>query len=149
MELVKEVICHPDVYRHVADDFSPTPDDWAPIKDEQIHYLKATENDKLLGIFVFIPQNTICWEIHPCVLKCAWGDKAYEAVREAVKWIFKNTNCLKIVATIPCYASFPLRLAQKAGFIKYGVNADSHMRHGILHNQFLYGISRAEVKQWA
>ncbi len=141
-ELIKKIATHPRVYPNASDDFSPSPEDWEPIRHEQIWYVLARDGEELLGMFALIPENMICWNIHVCLLPNSWGPKAKEAGEQIIHWIFENTPCLRLVADVPEYNTLVLNLAMRSGMQKYGINEKSHKKGGILHNQIQMGISK-------
>jgi hypothetical protein len=75
--LVRMVMTHPKLYRHLADDLSPAREDYDPPQGEHVWYVLAydeTPGDglrELLGLWMLYPQNGICWEIHTALLPTA------------------------------------------------------------------------------
>lgn len=79
MQLVKEIISTPEIYRWAADDGCPPREQFEPVDSEAIWYVLASSGAKcaasapsagpvqpgrLLGMFAFIPENSFCWDVH-------------------------------------------------------------------------------------
>jgi RimJ/RimL family protein N-acetyltransferase len=139
--LVRSVLTDPAIWRGISDDSSPAREEYEPAMSETIWYVAVRDRAELLGLFVFVPQNAVCWEVHTCLLPHSWGDRAAQASREMSAWIWANTPCRRIVTTVPSFNRLALRFAKEAGLTQYGVNPASFIRDGRLHDQHLLGIS--------
>jgi RimJ/RimL family protein N-acetyltransferase len=147
MDLVKRIMSHRKVYPHVSDDGCPAREEFVPIAHPAIWYVSVLDDGGVIGLFVFSPQNTVCWEVHTCLLPTAWGGRATEAARGVIEWIWANTPCRRIVTTVPANNRLALHLAERAGLEQFGVNAESWLKKGKLHGQILLGISREKTQQ--
>jgi RimJ/RimL family protein N-acetyltransferase len=65
-----------------------------------------------------------------------------KAMTDSIAWMFENTPCVKIVAGIPAYNHFALRLAKSSGMSLEGVNRKSFLKDGVLHDQIYFGINK-------
>lgn len=148
MKLVKDIVTDTSIWPRISDDNAPTPEDWQPVEHADIWYLLVREGEKLLGLFIFTPENSVSWQIHLCLLPCAYGEKTRIALREVTKWIFQNTHCLRITGSIPMHNRLAMKFANDSGWKRYGINPDSYLKNGKLHDQILFGISRSEAS-WA
>lgn len=135
---------HPNIYPHITDDGCPPVEQFEPVISPAIWYVEARDNDVLLGLWAFVPQNAVCWEVHTCLLPHAWGDTAAIAAKELASWIWENTDCRRIVTTVPAYNRLAYRFARKAGMTEYGRNPKSFLKNGKLYDQLLLGLSRLE-----
>lgn len=142
--LIREVMTDPAIYPHIADDFSPPRDGFEPFKEDAIWYVKVLDDKELLGIFMFHPDNAICWQVHTCLLPHAWGARAKLAGRGVVRWIFANSQCQRIVTVVPAGNRLALKFAGECGMELYGCNPGSFMKDGKLVDQILLGISKAQ-----
>lgn len=140
--LVWAIATHPKVYPHVSDDFSPKPEDYKPPESDSILYLLCKDGDEVLGMWTLIPENGICWQVHTCLLPNAYGPRAAKAVKLATEWVWRETQCLRIVTNVPEYNRLALMFALKAGMTRYGINPKSFMKDGHLHDQVLLGITK-------
>lgn len=145
---IRALITHPTQYKHAGDDYSPPVEDFQVNEDPRIWYVAASIADdwKPLALFTFLPQNTICYEIHACVLPEAWGWSEW-ILRGALAWMFENSPALRIVASIPDSNRLAGKLAHDAGMKVYGENRASYMKGGKLRDQILYGISKGDLCQ--
>jgi|SRR5579872_80790 len=140
--LIRSIVSHPEVYKHVADDFSPKREDWVPIENDAVFYLLVKDGEEVLGVFTLVPHNAICWEVHTCFLPSAWGPRIKDAGRGGHEWIFANTECRRITTEVPEYNRIALRYAKQNGMEQYGVNPKSFMKTGTLHDVILLGVSK-------
>jgi RimJ/RimL family protein N-acetyltransferase len=146
LELVREILTDPKVYPHVTDDGSPAAAEFTPIDHPSIWYVLVRDQlcgyDQVLGLFMFVPQGAACWEVHTCLLPIAYGRRAAAAAAGAAEWIFEQTECRRIVTSVPAYNRLALRFARQAGMTQYGVNPNSFLKKGKLHDQVLLGLSK-------
>jgi len=143
-ELVRQIVTHPDIYPFVSDDYSPAPNDYKPFESDSIWYVLAKDGDELLGMWSFVPDNAICWQVHTCLLPTAGGKRAKRAAKEMAEWIWQNTTCLRLVTNVPDYNRQASIFARWAGMVEFGRNPKSYMKTGILHDQILLGISKCQ-----
>lgn len=143
--LVRDTIAHPAIYRHVADDLAPPRKQFRPLMHESMLYAGAYLGEEYLGLFMFAPSNSICWDVHTCLLPVAWGEHAIPAAQGVVAWVFENTRCRRITTSIPAYNRLAIRLAVFAGMEMAGTNHSSWLKGGKLHDQVLMGISKGDV----
>ena len=145
-ELIRRICTHAKIFPASSDDLSPSPAEWQPVEHDAIWYVLVKSEKTLLGLFPLFPQNSICWEAHLCLLPACYG-KTTEAVEGMFRWVFSNTQCLRIVGSVPVYNTLAIRLAERSGMKRYGVNTKSRLKNGVLYDQVLFGISRSEI--WA
>ena len=140
--LVKKIATHPEVYPFITDDYSAAPSEYRPFESDSIWYVLAKDGEEILGMWTFIPENAICWQVHTCLLPTAGGSRAKKAAKEMAEWIWKNTTCLRLVTNVPAYNRKASIFSRWAGMSEFGRNPKSYMKTGILHDQILLGISR-------
>jgi len=144
--LVRTVMTHPRIWPHISDDGSPAASDYRAPEGEHIWYVLARDAGELLGLWVFHPQNAVCWEVHTCVLPRAWGDVGLEAARLLPAWMWEHTPCRRIVTNIPATNRLALHFAINAGMHSFGVNSASYLKDGQLWDQVCLGISPPEIQ---
>lgn len=131
------------VYPFISDDESPRPEYYQPA--ECLKYCLVTDDDEVLGLWIFRYVRAALWDVHTCLLKKARGKKAYEAVKMATEWAWKHLpGSKRLITEVPVYNRPALIFALKAGMEKYGVNPKSYLKNGVLHDVILLGISRGE-----
>jgi len=145
LALIRAILTHPLVYPHISDDGSPPAEDYQPIEHPAIWYVLVRdvtpEQEDLLGLWMFTPQNAVCWEVHTALLPIAYGERALEAARKLPEWIWNNTPCRRIVTSVPSMNRLALRFAVKARMEYYGTNKASFLKNGVLWDQECLGIS--------
>jgi RimJ/RimL family protein N-acetyltransferase len=139
---VKAIVTHPKIYQAVSDDGSPAPEQWEPIQNEVAWYVLVKDDAEVLGLWAFYRESVACWQVHTCLLPSAWGEKARDAVRALVPWVWANIPCLRVVTEVPEYNRRALRFAQIAGMTQYGLNPKAYMKGGKLYDIIELGISR-------
>jgi RimJ/RimL family protein N-acetyltransferase len=144
---VRRILTTPRIYRHISDDASPARETYRPVESEAVWYVLAIADDgEALGVFMLVPQNAVCWEVHTCLLPHAWGAKAIQAARELPGWIGQHTTCRRIITNVPDYNRLARSFAERAGMRQFGVNQRSYLRHGQLHDQIMLGLSLDQEK---
>lgn len=138
--LVRRIFTAPKVYKFITDDFSPDSEDYKPVEHPDLVYLVAS-NGQPFGAGMFIPRNAVCFEVHLGFLPSGWG-LAEKTAKLAIGWIFSNTRCQRVFASIPEYNRLTLRLAKSAGMEEFGVNKASFLKDGKLRDQILMGLSK-------
>lgn len=141
-KLVKDIATHPAVFHYVADDFHPTPDDWEPVPSDEIFYLMASDESGPLGFAAFFPKTAICFEGHLCFLPRAYGGTALACFRTMLVWMWENTSARRICGEIADDNRGAIAFALRAGCEIYGVNHQSWLKNGVLHDRAALGISR-------
>jgi len=145
--LIRAIMTHNRIYPHITDDYSPPPEKYRPIENDMMWYVLVRDiypdagNEEILGCWVLHPHNTICWEIHTCLLPNAWGERGQQAARLLPQWIWENTPCRRIITNVPTTNRLALHFAFKAGMKAFGVNEASYLKNDKLCDQVMLGIS--------
>jgi RimJ/RimL family protein N-acetyltransferase len=146
-ELIRRILTHERIWPHISDDYSPPPSEYQPIESTAVWYIMVRDiypdagPEEVLGLWMFVPQNSVCWEVHTALLPTAWGDRGQRAARMLPDWIWENTHCRRIVTNVPTTNRLALHFAVKAGMTIYAVNPASYLKHGTLCDQVCLGIS--------
>jgi RimJ/RimL family protein N-acetyltransferase len=101
---------------------------------------RETNEDEytIIGLYTFIPENSVCYEIH---VTRAFGARAVAAGRGVVPWFCRESGARRVVASIPVTNPIAVRYAVACGFSEFGRNFRSFMKRGELRDQALLGIS--------
>jgi hypothetical protein len=78
---------------------------------EGTEYVTATENGKLVGVFVILHGI----EVHFCFIPAAWGS-TLEISKAFLDWAWANLDTPVLIGPIPARNRLALRLAKLAGF---------------------------------
>ena len=143
MELVRVVLTHPQIYPWITDDSCPPAKEFQPVDHPQFWYVIVREApDEVLGLWMLVPQNEICWEIHTCLLPKAWGTTAREAAAEFLQWVWKNTSCWRLITNVPVNNRLAFRFAKAAGMTVFGLNEKSFLKNDEALDQIMLGITK-------
>lgn len=142
MVKVEAVMKHPAIWPHIHED--GTDADYRPVDHEGFHWMLVTEGAEDLGIFLVHARGEVCFEMHTCLLPTCWGRRAAQAAQLLAGWAFRETECRKLVTSVPAYNRLALRFAQAGGMRLEGINRASYLRNGELVDQIMLGITKQE-----
>ena len=143
---MRAILTDPGVYSHMTDDFAPEPEAFKVNRHPEIWYVLVLEGTELLGMFCFFPENRICWYAHVALFRGVAREVTWRAGREVVEWLWANTPCLRLIASVPACNRAAVRFGRRAmGLLAYGRNGASFMKGGTLWDQVLMGRSRPGV----
>ena len=143
-ELIKGIMSRADMWDTVAED-GQDPDDYAPDVNGEC-WLLLTVDDKPIGAYCVHQRNAVTLEIHAQVLPEFRKEHSTESGTKVLKWILDNTECQKVIAQIPAIYPNVKRFTESFGFQVEGENRMSYLKNGELHNQWLLGITREEIR---
>lgn len=154
-DLIRRIMAHPRVYPHITDDGCPPVEEFHPIENPDVWYVLVRSDSgprslgfsDAIGMWVFVPQNHICWEVHTCLLPVAYGELGAAAAKQMATWVFTNTRCRRIVTNVPECNRLALRFAKRAGMVEFGRNEKSFLKGGVLFDQIMLGLTKEEVKE--
>ena len=121
----------------LTDDGDTDPDLYFPPFGDHISWIKVGE----FGVFLFERKNFVTFECHTALLPISRG-KAVDIGKQALQWAWDNTPALRIITSVPETNPLALRMAQKSGFVQYGLNINSFCKNGKLYDQTLLGINK-------
>ena len=145
---VDAVMKHPDVYPWITDDFNPHPDDFdteSLIENEHLYFVGAFVDDAIAGVFMFHPMTMVMYGMHSAVLPKYRGWLSVRMAIGAAKWVFRNTDCLKLITYVPAGNIAALALARRGGMKAEGVITESIMKDGAMIDQTILGITKGEL----
>ena len=138
LELVRTILIHPKIYPLIGDDFAPTRERFTPNADPRIWYVTAPG-----GLFTFLPDSEVCWQGHVAFLPESWGRIARAAGKAILPWLWENTPCRRVIASIPAFNRLAVRYSSRVmGMRIMGMNEKSFLKNGRMWDQVLLGISR-------
>jgi RimJ/RimL family protein N-acetyltransferase len=143
--IIRRIATHPKIWPMLADDLASSPEAWKPVLHDGVWYVLAEEKGELHGLYVFFPENSVCWHVHISMLPEFWGGAARTS-KQIFHWIWEQTACTRIVGSIPVWNGPAICCALRAGMKPYGVNQHSSLKDARLHHQLLVGISRPREK---
>src|SRR5690242_12992534 len=141
-ELIKSIMTHPRTWSHIADDSAPPREEFEPIQNDGIWYVLAKDDGVILGVWVFIPDNVVCWKVHSCLLPGAWGHSGQRAANLLPDWIWNITKCMRVITVVTEDNRLALKYAKRADMEEFGVNERAFLKNGNLQNLIMLGISK-------
>ena len=139
---VKEILTYPSVYRRMADDFAPRPEDLEIPDSPKILYWLAALNGKEIGCFVVVERSPVLCEVHFCFTPFGWGGAARIAAKEFLRQLWQDTGYMRAIGNIAASNRLALKFAKEFGFAAFGRNHQSFQRGGKLIDEIWVGISR-------
>lgn len=142
MEVVAAIMSHPAIWPHVAEDGADKPD---PVDHDSLNWMLITDdNGNAAGAFLVFARGQVCYEMHTMILPEYWGVRASAAAQALLEWAFTETDCQKMVTSVPANNRAALRFAIANGMHHEGVNRASYLRGGQLIDQISLGITKQE-----
>jgi RimJ/RimL family protein N-acetyltransferase len=140
-EFIASCYAVPETWKTICDDENINPELFFPCMDRENYWLEVTEEGDRLGVFLGRRVNHITYEAHTILLPKARG-RASLAALAAIKWMFDNTPCLRLVTNVPSFNASAVRLCHAVGMEQYGTNVKSFQKNGQLFDQLEFGISK-------
>lgn len=146
---IRLVTTTPQLWKHLADDFSGERETWQPRRDDSLIYVKVCDvgphaSGQALGFFLLVAHSPVLYEIHTALLPHAWGARARAAAAGIVAWTWEHTSCRRLITSVPASNRLALAFAKRAGMQQYGVNEKAYLKGGKLEDLILLGRSRPE-----
>lgn len=145
LSFVSSIYTLPRIWPWIGDDYAPERSTFQANGDPRIVYLFCKE-EHTVGLFTFLPQNTVCWEVH-IVLLPRRKTRGYVILRGAMDWMFEHSTAQRIVGHVPAFNRLAVKVARRAGMLPYGINPRSFQKNGKLEDQILFGLSK-EVERF-
>lgn len=142
LELVRSLATHPRVWEGITDDDCPPREEWRPSENPSVVYLLALIGADPVGYWMLVPHASYLWECHTVLTPAAWGLIARELADAAIRWVWHNTPARRIITHVPEYNRVALRFALVNGFVEYGRNPNSFMKHGKTWTVIELGIDK-------
>ncbi|CUI03874.1 hypothetical protein BN2497_2525 [Janthinobacterium sp. CG23_2] len=142
MAAVQTILSHPKIAPHIGEDGAGG---LAPI-DHDGFYWMLVDDGAPAGVFLLHARNARCMEMHTCLLPRIWGAGAARAAQLLLAWAFEETECQKVVTSVPAYNRAAVRFARAGGMTQEGVNRASFLRGGAMIDQIELGITKQEWK---
>lgn len=140
---VRELCQHPRIFPHISDDFSDRAN--FPLPDvDSVRYLLCSDERGAFGFVIFMAQTWACWSAHVGFLPRAYGAEAARGFRDAIAWLWANTQARRITGEILRSNTLAIRFARQAGFEIYGINRQSKLVGGVMRDQICLGLSKPE-----
>jgi RimJ/RimL family protein N-acetyltransferase len=144
---IREVMTHPDIFATVAED-GQDPGDYKPDVQGSC-WLRVSVDDETIGLYVLHAKNCVTLEIHTGILHEYRKEYSRESIRETLRWVVDNVpEYQKIIAWVPTIYPNVKNFALRNGFRVEGVNRNSFLKNGEIHDQWLLGITKDGIKEY-
>ena len=141
-ELIRSIVTLPELWATVAEDGMGSAG-WSPNMDSG--WFLAMDGADIIGLYSVAANNCVTLEIHPFILKAFRGRAAYASGAQILEWLMLNTKYEKVVCSIPVIYKNVKLFAMRCGFREEGINRQSYLKNGKIHDQWMLGITRGEI----
>ena len=142
---VYRILSHESVYPFLCDDYCPKkPDDDVGLlflKDPAIKVLLPNED----SAFAFIPLSMNMYHIHLGILPESRGKLGVSSGKEAIWWMFENTECVSIIGFFSEENKPALRYCSLVGFKRIGIIEKSFKKNNIMYDQIIFNINKGDI----
>lgn len=146
--VVRSVIAHPDIWKTISED-GHNIDEYEPNVDESECWLMMTFEGELIGLYNYHAHNSATVEVHAHVLPGHRKQHSKETGIAALKWLYENfPGYNKVIANVPVVYENVKSFTCGCGFQVEGLNRQSYVKNGEYIDQWLLGITRAEIKEF-
>lgn len=147
-KVVKSILLRPEIVATIAEDGCGT---FEPDMERNI-WLLMKSGETEVGLYQIERINGITAQIHANVLPEHRKPHSKATGRAALDWVYANLPDIhKIIAVIPTLYPNVRDFTLSFGFLLEGVNRQSYLKDGTIHDQWVLGITRPEIgaMQWA
>ena len=136
MDLVKQVLTHPEIYPRITEDGAPPREEYNP--PGKAIFVGGFLGDEIIGLMIYHKDTAVVWGCHVQVLP-DYRDYAFDFGKQALDWLKEMTNAKKVTAQIPVLYPDVIRFAEKHGFKNEGTNKQSYLKNGQLTDKVYLG----------
>lgn len=145
MNLVKLIVTSPEIWDYSVED-GVKKDCYIPTYDDYSLWLLCEIDNEIAGAVYVCNANTNTLIMHPNILK-KYRKHCRDVIYVFLKWFLDLPKFIcKLNVAIPSCRRIVYNLAKKIGFIDEGINRNSFCKNGIMHDQYLLGLTRLEVE---
>lgn len=142
------ILSDPDILDRIREDRADMSNLVCPMVPEW-HWIGFYVGRDLIGCGLFHPDNMTTMKYHIHVLPEYRSEYAYCCGVCTIEYFIKKLpEYHKLSVVIPVQHKDTYHFTKKFGFKDEGVNRKSFMRDGVLHDQYMLGITRKEAERW-
>jgi RimJ/RimL family protein N-acetyltransferase len=143
--LLDDIFRQPEIYEFSGDDtLPPEPGEFKVRRESAVWYVLAEAGDfgDIIGLFVLMPQNAICWEVHGAMMPWSSTTAKWDAARQFLPWLWSHTPCRRVTAAVPaCNRRARVYVTYGMGMRYVGRHEKAFLKYGQLHDLVLFGMS--------
>lgn len=145
--LVRRIKLRSDIFEETAEEGLTLADAARSIRPHENVYLRVDAGDELVGLFTFQAMNAVTVQVHILILPEHRKQYSMTGSTVALEWLYLRLGeCRKLAAWIPECFPHVLKHAKKFGFRVEGTLRESYQRDGKLWDQWLLGVSKADLR---
>lgn len=138
INVIKRVLCDPEIYELINDDSSPDMRDFEPPITDDIRYIAGFVKGDIIGIMIYHTINEHV-KLHIQVLPEFRKEYAREFARIALE--FGKAKNVIIYSEIPdCYPNV-ISFAKEFGFTETGSIKNDYIKNGVEHDVIIMRMS--------
>jgi len=109
--------------------------------------LRAIVNDVDAGMIIFEPFTRGVYVIHVNILNSFRKVFTDDICKEALSWMFKNTNAREILTHVPAYRTNVIKLTERHNFKCVGVYKEAFLKNKIYHDLLIFQMEKGKCQQ--
>lgn len=145
IEVVLRVLKHPSILPNLVESTGLSAEDLDlshAIVDPRLYFIMPNED----SVFIFIPKNSITYEIHVAILRKARRMARINFIR-VLDWMFSNTGMTKLIASIPTCNNLAILSAGSNGMKHEGVSTKSYKFNDEVYDMHNFGLTKDEFME--
>lgn len=144
VNIVDDILKDPSVYEYIIDDGSLSVELYTSkeLISNPLNYVLLVN---YTSVVIFTPLFYGTYITHAASLPVSRGKKMVKYTKEAFNWMFRNTNCMKIICMVPFYNYRAKVLSKNVGCVEEGIIKKGFLKDSKLYDLYVYGISKKEV----
>lgn len=148
VDWIKSVLSIPVIADAITEDGCNL--DSVPIEPKSVCYLRVSDNNKDVALYVLVPLSACSIEIHAHVLPAfRKTQQGFDSGRFALSWVFSKTHYKKVNAQVPTiYENNVGAYCELHGLKREGINRCSYVKNDVVHDQIYYGITKNEFDKF-
>lgn len=104
-------------------------------------------DNEVMGCYRLHQLNTATWQGHAFMLPNYRKGYSKEGCLATLRWLLDNTDCQKLIATVPVLFGNVMNFLERVGFKEEGNNRESYTKKGQLWDVIQYGLTRKEIEE--
>ena len=147
-ELVKKILVDDGLWPTVTED-GMSVSEFYPDCKKDCYLLVKNKADGILGVYNLHPINSATLQIHAQVFPRYRKAYSKQTGYATLRWIKDNSpkDFVKVIAIIPCLYPNVHDFTLMFGFELEGVLSCSFKKNGVLHDQWILGLSRSDIPE--
>lgn len=143
-KIIKYFLTDPDLWKRISET-EQVMGDFTPVINDLIHWVGLYEDDRLFGMLIIHPENSVSALVHINILHNDRYKLSKQAGNLCLDYMINKTDYQKFHTKIPIIYDKVMKFVEYFGFTVEGIQRMSINKNNILVDQILYGITRKEI----